>query len=124
VSVDEVDDILERWVLTLGLAILLIVGTDILDNKCSWNVNIALENATPEQRQVLEDNYGKKDAKNEAKVKEVFNAKNIDVEGRFKKYEAESHEKLMSMINSLEEKEGLKKQVFVEFLNKVYKRTK
>ena len=72
----------------------------------------------------MDDNYGKKDAQSEAKVKEVFNAKNIDVEGRFKKYEAESHERLMGMINSLEEKEGLKKQVFVEFLNKVYKRTK
>jgi farnesyl diphosphate synthase len=102
----------------------LLVGTDILDNKCSWNVNIALQQATPEQRQVLEENYGKKDASNEAKVKEVFNAKNIDVEGRFKKYEAESHERLMTMINSLEETQGLKKQVFVEFLNKVYKRTK
>jgi farnesyl diphosphate synthase len=102
----------------------LIVGTDILDNKCSWNVNIALENATPEQRQILEENYGKKNATSEAKVKELFKAKNIDVEGRFKKYEAESHEKLMGMINGLEEKEGLKKQVFVEFLNKVYKRTK
>ncbi|UZJ52742.1 hypothetical protein CBS101457_002062 [Exobasidium rhododendri] len=100
------------------------IGTDILDNKCSWNVNIALENATPEQRQILEDNYGKKDASNEAKVKELYNAKNIDVEGRFKQYETESHTRLMSMINNLEEKKGLKKQVFIEFLTKVYKRTK
>ena len=52
------------------------VGTDILvsplasaqmstgpngkDNKCSWNINIALANATPEQRQILDDNYGRK----------------------------------------------------------------
>lgn len=100
------------------------VGTDILDNKCSWNVNIALANATKEQRQILDENYGKKDAQSEAKVKEVFNAKNIDVEGRFKKYEAESHQRLMKMIDGLQEKDGLKKQVFVEFLNKVYKRTK
>lgn len=100
------------------------VGTDILDNKCSWNINVALENATKEQRQILDENYGKKDAKSEAKVKELFNAQNIDVEGRFKKYEAESHERLMKMIESIEEREGLKKQVFIEFLNKVYKRTK
>lgn len=100
------------------------VGTDILDNKCSWNVNIALENATPEQRKVLDDHYGKKDPQSEAKVKEIFNAKNIDVEGRFKAYEAESHRMLMGMIDALHEKEGLKKQVFIEFLNKVYKRTK
>jgi farnesyl diphosphate synthase len=30
------------------------IGTDILDNKCSWNINIALKNATVEQRKVLD----------------------------------------------------------------------
>ena len=30
------------------------IGTDILDNKCSWNINVALKVATPEQRQVLD----------------------------------------------------------------------
>lgn len=30
------------------------IGTDILDNKCSWNINVALQKATPEQRQVLD----------------------------------------------------------------------
>lgn len=30
------------------------VGTDILDNKCSWNVNIALQNANEKQRKVLD----------------------------------------------------------------------
>lgn len=30
------------------------IGTDILDNKCSWNVNTALKFATPEQRKVLD----------------------------------------------------------------------
>lgn len=33
------------------------VGTDIQDNKCSWLVVQALERATPEQREVLEQNY-------------------------------------------------------------------
>ena len=37
------------------------IGTDILDNKCSWNINVALANATPEQRKVLDENYGRKD---------------------------------------------------------------
>lgn len=30
------------------------IGTDILDNKCSWNVNTALKYATPEQRKILD----------------------------------------------------------------------
>lgn len=100
------------------------IGTDILDNKCSWNINIAVENATPEQRKILDENYGRKDAASEAKVKEVFKASNIDVEGRFKKYEAESYQNLMKLIDTVDESKGLKREVFVSFLNKVYKRTK
>ena len=30
------------------------IGTDILDNKCSWNINVALQACTPEQRQILD----------------------------------------------------------------------
>lgn len=30
------------------------IGTDIIDNKCSWNINIALKHSTPEQRQILD----------------------------------------------------------------------
>jgi farnesyl diphosphate synthase len=30
------------------------VGTDILDNKCSWNINVALASASPEQRKILD----------------------------------------------------------------------
>lgn len=33
------------------------VGTDIQDNKCSWLVVQALQHATPEQRDVLLENY-------------------------------------------------------------------
>ncbi|KAG6865172.1 hypothetical protein C0991_004720 [Blastosporella zonata] len=36
------------------------VGTDIVDNKCSWCINTALKLSTPEQRAVLERNYGRK----------------------------------------------------------------
>ena len=39
------------------------VGTDIIDNKCSWCINTALSVATPSQRAVLDANYGRKDSK-------------------------------------------------------------
>jgi farnesyl diphosphate synthase len=100
------------------------IGTDILDNKCSWNVNIAIENATAEQRAVLDQHYGRKDASSEAKVKEVFSASNIDVAGRFKKYEQQSYEELTALISKIDESKGLKQEVFTSFLQKVYKRTK
>mgnify|MGYP000312439790 CR=1 FL=1 len=107
------------------------IGTDIKDNKCSWPANVALANATPEQRAALDANYGRKDDAAEAKVKEIFSASNIDIPGRFEKYEKESYEKITGMINALPEgagavdgKGGLRRAVFTSFLDKVYKRSK
>lgn len=108
-----------------GEAVIGKVGTDILDNKCSWNINIALQHATPEQRAVLDENYGRKDSACEARVKEVFNASNINVAGKFAAYEQESYDKIMGLIKQVDEqKSGMKQEVFVSFLKKVYKRSK
>src|ERR1700761_3123288 len=80
------------------------IGTDILDNKCSWNVNIALKFATPEQRKILDENYGKKDGEREARVKVVFNE--IGVERRYKEYEQEAYKKISGLIDGIEETKG------------------
>ena len=73
----------------------------------------------------MQDNYGRRNATSEKKVKEVFASPEVDVAGRFAKYEQESYEKITKMIDQVDEaKTGLKKQVFVSFLDKVYKRSK
>lgn len=100
------------------------IGTDILDNKCSWNINVALEHATPDQRKVLDENYGRKDAQCEQKVKDVFNAENIDLKTKFAEYERESYDRIHGLIQALPESQGLKRAVFVAFFEKVYKRSK
>ena len=100
------------------------VGTDILDNKCSWNINIALKHATPEQRKVLDDNYGRKDSESESKVKAVFAQEPISIPERFEKYEQETYGELTQLIENIDESRGLKKEVFRSFLEKVYKRSK
>ncbi|ORY93830.1 farnesyl pyrophosphate synthase [Syncephalastrum racemosum] len=98
------------------------IGTDIMDNKCSWLINQALAKASPEQRQVLDDNYGKKDSAAEAKVKQVY--KDLDIEGVYKAYEDKSHKEISALISQLDESIGLKKFVFTEFMDKIYRRTK
>ncbi|WOO82492.1 Farnesyl pyrophosphate synthase [Vanrija pseudolonga] len=100
------------------------IGTDILDNKCSWNINTALKFATPEQRQILDDNYGKKDSVAEARVKELYSQAPISIPERFEKYEKESHDKLTALIAQVDESTGVRKEVFTSFLEKVYKRQK
>ncbi|CAE6537783.1 unnamed protein product [Rhizoctonia solani] len=99
------------------------IGTDILDNKCSWCVNAALNVATPEQRKILDDNYGRKDSAAEARVKEVFTE--LELPRRYQEYEQATYEKLNALIDAIPEVEGgLKRDVFRSFLSKIYKRSK
>lgn len=98
------------------------IGTDIQDNKCSWLVNQALARATPEQRQVLEENYGQKDSQKEAKVKAIFNE--MELEKVYHEFEEKSVSEIKTMIAEVDESEGLQREAFQNFLNKIYQRQK
>ena len=98
------------------------IGTDIRDNKCSWLVNQALDIATPEQRKILEDNYGQKNEEKEAVIKKLYDEMKLD--DRYRDFEEKRANEIRSMINQIDESEGLKKGVFEVFLDKIYKRTK
>lgn len=98
------------------------IGTDIKDNKCSWVINQALLIATPEQRQLLDNNYGKKDDESEQKCKDLF--KQLGIEKIYHDYEESIVAKLRKQIDQIDESRGLKKDVLTAFLGKVYKRSK
>ncbi|EJT77310.1 farnesyl pyrophosphate synthase [Gaeumannomyces tritici R3-111a-1] len=98
------------------------IGTDILDNKCSWLVNQALQIATPDQRKILEDNYGKKDKANEAVIKKLYD--DMQLEQRYKDYEEKVVGEIREKISKIDQSTGLKKEVFEVFLSKIYKRSK
>ncbi|EPS34937.1 Farnesyl pyrophosphate synthase [Penicillium oxalicum] len=98
------------------------IGTDIQDNKCSWLINQAIARATPEQRAVLDSAYGRKDKVQEAKVKKIF--EEMELEKVYKEYEEKVVGELRAKIAAVDEKSGLKKEVFESFLGKIYKRTK
>ncbi|KDQ49721.1 hypothetical protein JAAARDRAFT_617078 [Jaapia argillacea MUCL 33604] len=104
------------------------IGTDIIDNKCSWCINTALAVATPAQRKVLDENYGQKDAAKEKTVKGVY--EELKIRDRYRAYEEGAYQKILGLIDTISEEQGsdgspvLKKQVFKSFLDKIYKRTK
>ncbi|KAG0143362.1 hypothetical protein CROQUDRAFT_66289 [Cronartium quercuum f. sp. fusiforme G11] len=102
------------------------IGTDIIDNKCSWNINTALKLCTPDQRKVLEAHYGRKDPVSENEVKQIFQADNINLTKRFEEYEAETYKKINDLIKEIDDSSpsGLKQEVFKTFLAKIYKRSK
>lgn len=98
------------------------IGTDIMDNKCSWLVNQALAICTPEQKKILEDNYGRKDKDKEAVVKKLYDELNL--EKMYKDYEEKVVGEIKDKIAKIDESEGLKKGIFEAFLAKIYKRSK
>lgn len=98
------------------------IGTDIQDNKCSWVINQALTMVTPEQRQLLDESYGRKDAALEAKVKALYN--DLKLEQHYFNFEEERVGHLRQQISAVDESEGLNKEIFSAFLDKIYKRSK
>lgn len=98
------------------------IGTDIMDNKCSWLVNQALAIVTPEQRKILEENYGRKDKEKEAVIKKLYDE--LKLEQRYQEYEEKVVGEIRQKIAQIDESEGLKKEVFEAFLGKIYKRSK
>ncbi|KAF9526435.1 isoprenoid synthase domain-containing protein [Crepidotus variabilis] len=99
------------------------IGTDIVDNKCSWVVNTAIKLANPTQRKILDENYGRKDAEKENKVKAVF--EEIGIRQAYETYEEKAVQSLRRKIDEIVEVDGgLRRQVFESFLGKIYKRSK
>lgn len=98
------------------------IGTDIKDNKCSWLVNKALEVVTPEQRKILEENYGQKDDAKEAVIKKLYD--DLKLKDVYLEFEEKRAAEIREKIANVDESEGLKKEVFEVFLKKIYKRTK
>lgn len=98
------------------------IGTDIQDNKCSWLINQALKKVNPEQRKVLDENYGIKNSETEAKVKALYHE--LKLAEFYEQWEEERVANLRAKIDQVDESEGLKKEIFEVFLKKIYKRSK
>ena len=96
------------------------IGTDIQDNKCGWLVVQALKRCDDSQRKIIEENYGKKDAECEKRVKELYVA--LEMESVYKKYEEESYAELRAIIESKDN--TLPPELFGAMLKTIYKRSK
>lgn len=95
------------------------IGTDIEDNKCGWLIVQALDVASPEQRLILEENYGQKDAQKVEIVKELY--KDLKIPEKYQEYEESSFDRISKLIENLDE-QVLPKSMFYDFMNRIYKR--
>ncbi|KAF5303655.1 hypothetical protein FQA39_LY09902 [Lamprigera yunnana] len=95
------------------------IGTDIQDGKCSWLMVLALERVTPEQKQILYDNYGKKDPKCVAAIRSLY--EDLGIPNPYAIYEEESYNLIRTNIQQVSA--GLSHKLLYKFLESVYKRT-
>lgn len=89
------------------------IGTDIQENKCSWLIVQALERCNAGQRQVLERCYGRLNDSLADKVKQVY--RDLKLDQVYKEYEERALVELADMTESIDETEGLRKEVFTMF---------
>jgi farnesyl diphosphate synthase len=93
------------------------IGTDIQDKKCSWLCVQALSRCTPEQRKLMQDNYGQHDEAKVAAIKALY--KEMKLKEAFDAYEEESYKQIRTLIDTCE---GVPKAAFEGLLAKIYKR--
>ncbi len=80
----------------------------------------------PEQCQVLDENYGRKDSECERRVKEMFESPEVDLRKWYGVYEERVYEELVAIIGEIPEVEGkstLKWEVFKSLIDEIYKKT-
>lgn len=95
------------------------IGTDIQDNKCSWLVVQALQRASPEQKELLKQHYGKSDPHAIAVVKKLYS--DLDLAALYHAYEDETYQQISEEIAQVKE---MPSQVFTMLVTKIFKRNK
>ncbi|XP_063790982.1 farnesyl pyrophosphate synthase-like isoform X2 [Pseudophryne corroboree] len=93
------------------------IGTDIQDKKCTWLVVEALKRVTPEQRRILEENYGYGDVDKVQKVKQLYN--DLGLSAVYRQYEEESYQRLQTLIS--QHANGLPKEIFLGLAHKIWR---
>jgi farnesyl diphosphate synthase len=92
-------------------------GSDIQENKLTWLILEALERCDGDQKNVLENCYGRSDDESVSKVLAIFHE--LDLDNVFKEWKEGKIADIRKMIESVDESEGLKKCVFNVFLSKL-----
>ncbi|XP_069506153.1 farnesyl pyrophosphate synthase isoform X2 [Ambystoma mexicanum] len=96
------------------------IGTDIQVNKCSWLIVEALKRVSPDQRKILEENYGQDNPEKVSRVKLLYD--DIGMQEIYLAYEEQSYANLQQMIEG--NANSLSKDFFLSLAAMIYKRQK
>lgn len=93
------------------------IGTDIQAGKCVWPVVVALQKATPSQRKVIEENYGKEDPAGISTIRNLYDE--LELANTYAIYKEDTLNLIRTQIKQITD---LPQALFFKFLDEVYKR--
>lgn len=94
------------------------IGTDIKDAKCSWLAVVALQRATPVQRQIMEEHYGKPEPESIESIKKLYEELNIPA--TYAAYQEDTFNIFRTHIQQTSK--GLPHDLFFRLMKTFYKR--
>ncbi|XP_047535872.1 uncharacterized protein LOC125070186 [Vanessa atalanta] len=74
-------------------------GTDIQEGKCTWLAVVALQRATPAQRQLMEDHYGSSKPEDVQKIKDLY--EELQLPHTYSVYEEATYDLLRTQIQQV-----------------------
>lgn len=98
------------------------IGTDIEEGKCCWPIVTALSLANDQQKQILEQNYARKEKENVDAVKRVYNE--LGIEEIYNSYMRKSFSELSTLIDKFSSETDIPSEIFYSMLLKIYGRKK
>ncbi|XP_049818692.1 farnesyl pyrophosphate synthase isoform X2 [Aethina tumida] len=93
-------------------------GTDIREGKCTWLAVVALQRASPAQRQIMEEHYGQSNPESIEKIRCLY--EELSLPNTYAVYEEESFNIIRTHIQQISK--GLPHNLFFKLVEKIYKR--
>lgn len=94
------------------------IGTDIQEGKCTWLAVVFMQRASREQKKLFSESYGKKDAKNVAIVKQLY--EDVGLPNTYTIYEEDSYNMMKTHVQQTSR--GVPHEVYFMIMNKIYRR--
>ncbi|XP_050674447.1 farnesyl pyrophosphate synthase [Leptidea sinapis] len=93
------------------------VGTDIQDGKCTWLAVVALQRASPAQRQMMENHYGSSNPDDVNKIKDLY--EEVQLPHTYSVYEEATYDLLRTQIQQVTR--GLPHDLFFKILDSIFR---
>lgn len=92
-------------------------GTDIQNGKCTWLAVVALQRASPEQRELMENHYASSNPDDVNKIKNLY--EDLELPHTYSVYEEATYDLIRTQIQQVTR--GLPHDLFFKILDNIFR---